>query len=289
MTLPCTEMLEQSGKTADHRADAVDTHLTFWEHLDVLRGSLIRMIVAVALAGAGAFFLKDPLFGVVLAPADSSFFIYRVLGGEVFSLHLINTGLTEQFMIHIKVAVAVGVLCVSPYLVYVLFRFVSPALYDSERRVSVRLVSAAYIMFVVGVAVNYLFVFPLTVRFLGTYQVSPSVDNMLTVSSYIDTLLMMSIVFGIVFEIPVVSWLLARFGMLRAAWMRRFRRHAVVAVLVVAAVITPTSDIFTLLIVSLPIWMLYELSIFIVCSAERAGCYDTCWGTQKLKNDTNLC
>lgn len=247
-----------------------ENELTFWDHLDVLRGSLIRMIAAAAVAAVVAFCLKEPLFGLVLAPADGSFFIYRLLGAEPFSLHLINTGLTEQFMIHMKVALMAGVLMASPYLLYVLFRFVSPALYDNERRVSVRLVGAAYVMFLVGVAVNYLLVFPLTVRFLGTYQVSPGVDNMLTVGSYVDTLLMMSLVFGIVFEIPVVSWLLARFGMLRARWMRRFRRHAVVAILIVAAVITPTADVFTLVLVALPIWLLYEFSILLVHSVEGA-------------------
>ena len=248
-----------------------DAGLTFWEHLDVLRGSLIRMIVASAAAGVLAFCLKEPLFEVVLAPAGGNFFLYKLTGGGDFSLHLVNTGLTEQFMVHMKVALMAGLLIASPYLLYVVFRFVSPALYDSERRVSVRLVGAAYAMFLAGVAANYAVVFPLTVRFLGTYQVSPGVENLLTLSSYVDTLLMMSLVFGVVFEIPVVSWLLARFGMLRAAWMRRFRRHAVVAILIVAAVITPTSDVFTLLIVSLPIWLLYEVSILLVRSAEGRG------------------
>lgn len=238
--------------------------LTFWEHLDVLRGSIIKMLIASALAGIAAFCLKDELFAIVLAPCDSSFFAYRMLQTEPFSIHLINTGLTEQFMIHVKVALVAGMLCASPYLLYVLFRFISPALYANERRYSVRITVSAYLMFLMGVAVNYAVIFPLTVRFLGTYRVSAAIDNMLTLSSYTDTLLMMSLAFGIVFEIPVVCWLLARFGMLRAEWMRRFRRHAIVVILIISAVITPTSDIFTLLIVSLPIWLLYESSILIV-------------------------
>ena len=238
--------------------------LTFWEHLDVLRGSIIRMLVAAVAAGVVAFVLKDWLFAVVLAPADGSFVTYRLLGIESFTLRLINTGLTEQFMIHMKVALTAGVLIASPYILYVLFRFISPALYDNERRYSVRLTVAAYVMFIVGLLVNYFVIFPLTVRFLGTYQVSGAVDNMLTISSYVDTLAMMSIVFGIVFEIPVISWLLARFGLLKAEWMSRYRRHAIVAIVAVSAVITPTSDVFTLLIVSLPIWLLYEVSVVIV-------------------------
>ena len=243
--------------------------LTFWEHLDVLRGSIIRMLVAAVAAGVAAFVLKDWLFAVVLAPSGSDFVTYRLLGVEPFKIELVNTGLTEQFMIHMKVALAAGVLMASPYILYLLFRFVSPALYDNERRCSVRLTLAAYVMFMLGVAVNYFVVFPLTVRFLGTYQVSMDVHNLLTISSYVDTLAMMSIVFGIVFEIPVVSWLLARFGLLKSAWMGRYRRHALVAIVAVAAVITPTSDVFTLTLVSLPIWLLYEASVLIVKVTEK--------------------
>lgn len=222
------------------------------------------MLVATVSAGVLAFVFKDVLFGVVLAPAGSGFLTYRLLGFEPFTLHLINTGLTEQFMVHMKVAMLAGLLIASPYILYVLFRFISPALYDNERRYSVRITVSAYIMFMVGIVVDYFVIFPLTVRFLGTYQVSAVVSNMLTISSYVDTLAMMSLVFGIVFEMPVVSWLMARAGLLRAEWMNRYRRHAVVAILVVAAVITPTSDMFTLLVVSLPIWLLYEASVVVV-------------------------
>lgn len=246
--------------------------LTFWEHLDVLRGSLIRMLLTAVLAGVLAFVFKDLLFAVVLAPADDSFVTYRLLEAEPFSIKLINTGLTEQFMVHMKVALLAGLLIASPYLLYLLFRFISPALYENERRYSVRLTVSAYIMFIVGIVVNYFVIFPLTVRFLGTYQVSTDVANMLTISSYVDTLATMSLVFGIVFEIPVISWLLARFGLLKSRWMSRYRRHAIVVILIVAAVITPTSDMFTMLIVSLPVWLLYEASVVIVRLTEKERC-----------------
>ena len=243
--------------------------LTFWEHLDILRGSLIRMLVAAIVAGVAAFLLKDWLFDVVLAPSSTDFITYRLLGVEPFRIELVNTGLTEQFMIHMKVSLVAGILIASPYILYLLFRFISPALYDNERRYSVRLTVAAYLMFLFGVAVNYFVIFPLTVRFLGTYQVSDDIHNLLTISSYVDTLAMMSLVFGIVFEIPVVSWLLARFGLLKSVWMSRYRRHAIVAIVIVAAVITPTSDVFTLFMVSLPIWLLYEASVLIVRITEK--------------------
>ena len=241
-----------------------DGSLTFWDHLDVLRSSIIRMIVAAVVMGIVAFFLKDWLFDIVLAPKDSNFITYRLLGIEPFSIQLINTGLTEQFMIHMKVALMAGILVASPYIIYTLFRFVSPALYENEKRHSVRITVAAYVMFLVGVVVNFFLIFPLTVRFLGTYKVSEEVMTMLTITSYIDTLLMMSLVFGIIFEIPVVSWLLAKAGMLKSSWMTKYRRHAIVAILIIAAIITPTADIMTLVIVSLPIWLLYEVSILLV-------------------------
>lgn len=241
-----------------------DGSLTFWDHLDVLRSSIIRMIVAAVVMGIAAFFLKDWLFSIVLAPKDSSFITYRLLGVEPFSIQLVNTGLTEQFMIHMKVALMTGILIASPYIIYLLFRFISPALYENERRYSVRITVTAYVMFLVGVIVNYLLIFPLTVRFLGTYKVSEEVVTMLTITSYIDTLLMMSLIFGIIFEIPVVSWLLAKAGLLKASWMTKYRRHAIVTILIIAAIITPTADIMTLIIVSLPIWLLYEISILLV-------------------------
>ena len=238
--------------------------LTFWDHLDVLRSSLIRMGLAVVVFAVAAFCLKDELFSVVLAPRSSDFVTYRLLGVEPFAIHLVNTGLTEQFMIHVRTAIYAGLLVASPYILYELFRFVSPGLYQNERRYAVWIVGAAYVMFIVGTLVNYFVVFPLTVRFLGTYQVSPDVANMLTLQSYVDTLIGMSLVMGIVFELPVVCGLLGRMGLITNRLMSEYRRHAIVAILVVAAIITPTTDVFTLFVVALPIYLLYELSIQIV-------------------------
>lgn len=118
-------------------------------------------------------------------------------------------------------------------------------------------------MFMIGVAVSYLLIFPLTFRFLGTYQVSVDVANMVTLQPYMSTLMMMSLTMGVVFELPVVIWLLSRMGIVSSGFLRKYRRHAIVIILVIAAVITPTSDIFTLLLVSLPMYMLYEISILI--------------------------
>ena len=242
--------------------------MTFWDHLDELRSVIIRAFVVTVVAAVVAFCLKDELFAVVLAPRTSDFITYRLMGVEPFSIHLMNTGLTEQFMIHMKTAFYAGVLVASPYIVYLLFRFISPALYDNERRYATALVSSGYLMFMLGTLLNYFLIFPLTVKFLGTYQVSEDVANMLTLQSYMDTLLMMSLVMGIVFELPVVSWLLSRMGLINAQMMKTWRKHAVVAILIISAIITPTTDAFTLFVVALPIWLLYEVSILIVNSEK---------------------
>ena len=251
--------MSEAGKPSEQQET-----LTFWDHLDELRTVIIRILVITAIAAVAAFCLKEELFAVVLAPRSSDFITYRLMGVEPFSISLMNTGLTEQFMVHLRTALYAGVLVALPYILYQLFRFVSPALYDHERRYATLLVGSGYMMFMVGTLLNYLLIFPLTVKFLGTYQVSPEVTNMLTLQSYMDTLLMMNFVMGIVFELPVVSWILGKMGVISAQMMSSMRRHAVVAILIVAAMITPTTDAFTLFVVALPIWLLYEMSIWIV-------------------------
>lgn len=246
---------------------------SFWEHLDVLRTAIVKIVAVAVVFGIAAFCFKEELFAVVLAPKDNGFVTYRLFnriaawaGGETgsFAVQLINTRLAQQFIIHMKTALCAGVLCASPYILYQLFRFVSPALYANERKYVVRVVGGGYAMFVVGVLVSYFLIFPLTFRFLGTYQVSGDVANLITLDSYISTLVLMCLSMGIVFEIPILSWLFAKLGFLSADFMRRYRKHAIVIILVVAAIITPTSDVFTLSLVALPMWLLYEVSIWIV-------------------------
>ena len=243
-------------------------YASFWVHLDELRSRIIRVLLIIVVSTVVAFLLKEPLFNVVLAPRSSEFVSYRLLGVSAFSIHLINTGLTEQFMVHMRTSLYIGVLLASPYIIYEMFRFVSPGLYDNERRYALWIVGSAYVMFILGTLLNYFLVFPLTVRFLGTYQVNADVTNMLTLQSYIDTLISMSFLMGVLFELPVVCWLLGRIGIINAQMMGAYRRHAIVAILVLAAIVTPTTDVFTLFVVALPIWILYELSVLIVKLAK---------------------
>lgn len=248
--------------------------MTFWDHLDVLRGSLLRMAVVTVACAVVAFAFKDAVFAAILAPKHDDFILYRLLAGvsgwladgspSSFHVELINTELAEQFKIHVKTSLYVGLMAASPYCLYELFRFVSPGLYPKERRYGVRAVVSGYVMFLLGVALCYFLIFPLTFRFLGTYQVSPDVENLITLQSYMDTLLVMCFLLGILFELPIVCWVLGKLGILRRTFMRRYRKHAVVVILVVSAIITPTSDIFTLCIVALPICLLYEVSTFLV-------------------------
>ncbi len=255
--------------------------LTFWDHLEELRRVLFRIAGVVVLLMLVAFGFKDSLFAVVLAPKDADFVLYRLLCRlaetisfpslcpEAFQVKLINTQLAAQFITHMRVSFYAGFLLASPYVIYQLFRFVSPALYENEKKYSTRVVGWGYVLFLSGVLLDYFLIFPLTFRFLATYQVSGEVENTITLSSYMDTLLMMSLMMGIVFEIPILCWLFARLGFLTSAFMKRYRRHAVVLILVVGAILTPTSDVFTLMMVSLPMYLLYEVSIRIVRNTER--------------------
>lgn len=260
---------------------ANSTTLTFWDHLDVLRGVLLKVSGVTLIFAVISFFFKDEIFAIVFAPKNDNFITYRwlseiggLMGGDPMpslSVDLINTGLAGQFLMHMKMAFCVGVVGASPYIIYQLFKFISPALYDNERRYATRIVSSAYVMFLIGILVSYFLIFPLTFRFLGSYQVSGEVANMISLQSYMSTLLMLCLAMGIVFELPAVSWILAKAGLLKSSYMMRYRKHSIVVILVVAAIITPTSDIFTLMAVSMPMWLLYELSIVLVKHTNSNG------------------
>lgn len=248
--------------------------MSFWDHLDALRGVIVKGVAIIVVFAIVAFLFKEELFDIVLAPKENDFVTYRWLRDierlvshqqmSDFSVALINTGLAEQFVIHMKTALCAGVLCASPYILYELFHFVSPALYANERKYATRFVTFGYIMFIIGVLLSYFLIFPLTFRFLGTYQVASDVTNMISLESYMSTLILLCLSMGLVFEMPLLVWLFGKIGFLTSPFMRKYRRHAVVIILIIAAIITPTTDVFTLLIVSLPMWLLYEFSIYLL-------------------------
>lgn len=263
----------------DLKAMEKNEMMTFGGHLEALRRMLFRVIISVAAWGILLFCFKERLFDIVLAPHDADFCIYRLAqrlvdlcGMDVdvgaFDVQLINTELASQFTAHIKVSACLGLLLASPYVVYELYRFVSPALYDNERRASVWVVVSAYALFIIGVLVNYFVIFPISFRFLATYQVSDAVANTIALSSYISTFLMLSFMLGVVFELPVVAYFLARAGIARSSALRRGRKVALLVILVIAAIVTPP-DVFSQIIVTVPLYALYELSIVIVGRCER--------------------
>ncbi len=253
--------------------------LSFWEHLDVLRTVIVKTIAVWCIFSVLAFFFKEQLFDFVLAPKEGDFLTYRIIENlcnrfgvdipESFHVQLINTGLAQQFIIHMKTALCAGVVFVAPFALYQIFSFISPALYSNEKKYATRMIVSGYAMFLLGVIISYLVIFPMTFRFLGTYQVADDVVNMISLESYMSTLIMMCICMGIVFELPVLAWLCAKIGVLTSTFMTTYRKHAIVVILILAAIITPTSDVFTLMLVSVPIWLLYEASVLIVRRVEK--------------------
>ncbi len=256
--------------------DSGEQEMTFWDHLDELRKVFFRSALAVMIIASVAFCFKDFLFHIVLAPQKSDFILYRffnrlatvfsmpALSVEDFHVDLINTQLTSQFMIHLSVSFYAGLLLASPYLIYLLFGFVSPALHQAERQTCLKVLIPAFFLFLTGILLNYYVIFPLSFRFLATYQVSETVINMISLSSYISSFTMLSLLLGAAFEIPVIAYFLAKLKWVDSSMLKKFRKHSLVGILIVAAIITPTSDVFTLLLVSLPLYLLYELSIWVV-------------------------
>lgn len=257
-----------------------DGMMTFGEHLDVFRRMLFRLVTVATCLGVVIFCAKDTTFGLLLAPGSSHFVTYRAIEWladtiglhfqfDEYAIQLINTELSSQFMTHVSTSFYLALLFASPYVVVELYRFIAPALYDSERRHSVAVSVAIYVLFILGVLMSYFVLFPFALRFLGTYQVAAAVTNQINLSSYISTFITLTLLMGLVFQIPVISYFLARLGILSAAFMKHYRRHALVLIAVVAAIITPP-DVFTCCMVMVPMYGLYELSILIVARVNRA-------------------
>ena len=237
--------------------------MTFWDHIDVLRRTLFRMVAALIGLTVVLFFFKEFLFNdVVLAPSSKDFYLYRLLGVDM-SLSLVNIEVAAQFMIHMKVTFLVALILSFPYLVYELWRFVAPALYDNEKKAISGAFLFAGVLFYIGLAVGYLLILPLMLNFFAGYQVSADVPNTFSLSSYISLFCSTVLTFGIVFEFPTVIGVLSALGIVHKEGLKAYRRHAVCAVVVLAALITPSGDPFSLLVCTVPLYLLYEFSILI--------------------------
>lgn len=253
----------------------IEKEQTFWSHLEELRWTLVRVVVALLIFVVASFCAMPYLFEhFVLAPTTSDFFLYRWLSGlsgdgvffpdfsdDTFSVPIININVASQFMTHISTSFCFSLVLIFPYLIYESWRFIRSALFENERRSVGWAFFLGTFMFYLGCATGYCLVFPFTFRFLAQYQLSPTIINQISLDSYMGNFLMLIFLMGIVFELPLLAWVLSKLGLVTRSFLRSYRRHAVVVLLALAAVITPTGDPFTLIIVFLPLYLLYELGI----------------------------
>ena len=286
---PSSQAAKQSGEQPSSQAEQQGDEpepldeMTFWDHLEALRWMLVRVFSALGIFIIGGFAFIPWIFEhVIMAPIDNQFFLYRWLAKmseqvaimpddltRPFHVSIINIRLSSQFFLHMSLSFWLALLITFPYLVYEVWKFICPALYENERK-SMRFTFVfGTVMFFIGCVVGYSVVFPLTLRFLYNYQLSASISNQLSLDSYMDNFLMLVFMMGIVFELPLVSMLLGKIGILHRGFFSAYRSHAVVALLVVAAFITPSSDPFTLMAVFIPIYILWELSAFLVKPAPK--------------------
>ena len=244
--------------------------MSFWGHLEVLRWSLMRVAVVLLICIIGCFAAMPYIFdSFVLGPTSSEFFLYKWLSGvkflgfsdESFHVDIININVASQFMTHITTSFWFSLVLIFPYIIYELWKFISPALFPNEKKSVGFAFGFGTIMFFAGCAVGYCLVFPFTFRFLTEYQISEAITNQINLNSYMGNFLMMVFIMGIVFELPLLTWVLSRLGIVSKAFLKKYRRHAVVVLMVLAAVITPTGDPFSLMIVFVPLFLLYELGI----------------------------
>ena len=267
------EEIEDKSK-ATEQDEEQEGAMSFWDHLEVLRWALFRSACVLAVIMVGTFIAMPYIFDrFILAPTNNDFFTYRWLNtigrGIVrlspdFDVQIININVASQFMTHISTSISLAAVIAFPYFIWEIWKFIEPALFDDEIRHLRPAFLGGTLMFYIGCAIGYTLVFPFTFRFLVEYNLSPNITNQINLQSYIDNFTMLILVMGIVFEMPLLAWLLSLFGILKKSFLREYKRHAVVVLLVAAAIITPSGDPFTLMLVFVPLYVLYELSILVV-------------------------
>jgi sec-independent protein translocase protein TatC len=248
--------------------------MSFLDHLEVLRWHLVRISIAVLITGIGVFLAKDFFIDtVLLGPRRPDFQTYVIFCDISLSLglegifcfteppfELLNTKMAGQFTTHILVAFLGGIVISFPYAVFEFWRFISPGLSKTEKKSSRGVVFSASLLFFLGVAFGYYLIAPLSVQFLGSYTISDEIVNRIDLTSFIKTITSVTLSSGVLFELPVIVFFLSKAGILTPAWMKAYRRHAIVVVLILSAIITPP-DILSQILVSIPVILLYELSI----------------------------
>ena len=256
--------------------------MSFLDHLEELRWHIIRSAIAIGVFMVVAFLSKSFIFDtLIFAPTHSDFATYRLLCklSELLATDLlcitnvemtfINIELAAQFLIHLKVSLILGFVAAFPYISWEIWRFIKPALYESEIRYSKGIVVFISVMFLIGIAFGYYVLTPFSLNFFGNYTVTSDVTNSFTFTNYIGFLTMFVLSSGIIFELPVAVYFLSKLGLVTPSLMRTYRKHALVAILFVSAIITP-ADVGTQILVAVPVYFLYEISILISAKVERS-------------------
>lgn len=250
--------------------------MSFLEHLEVLRWHLVRSAVAVLVFSMAAFYYNEIIFDkIILACKESDFWTYRFLchfSKWAFNddslciteipFKLINIDMSGQFTTHIMVSVIAGLVISFPYIIWELWRFIKPGLHEKEKKYTTGIVFYTSFLFILGISFGYYLIAPLSVNFLGTYQVSALVENNISLTSFISTVTTTTLASGLIFELPILVYFLTKAGVVTPHFLRAYRKHAIVVILIIAAIITPP-DITSQILVTIPVALLYEISIFI--------------------------
>jgi sec-independent protein translocase protein TatC len=267
-----------------NKGKSLEAEMSFFDHIDVLRKHLIRVAVVVLVLTLGAFYFTDFIFNqIIMGPKNPSFWTYRMMCklvekfpsiGPEFCItkidaKIINTEMAGQFTLQLNSCVMVGVILGIPYLLFELWLFVKPALHEVERKSASGFVFFASSLFFTGILFGYYIICPLSINFLTNFTVSPDIENTFTIDSYLSSVMTLTLGAGVIFQLPVIIYILSKLGVMTPAFMRASRRYSTVIILIIAAVVTPTADPYTMLIVALPLFLLYELSIHISASIER--------------------
>ena len=238
-----------------------DTEMSFWDHIEALRGTLFRSVLAVGIASIVFLCFPKPLFQAVFWPTRSDFPLYRLPGVD-FSMDLINIELSAQFFFYLKVAVLCGLVIAFPFVVWEIWKFVAPALYDHEKKAVRKAFGLSSGLFYLGVAVGYFVVLPVCLMFFVNFSVSDAIVNTISLSSYMSLFTSMVFLIGLLFEFPTVILVLSSIGVLTRQNLKQWRKYAFVIVLILAALITP-SDPFSMFVLAIPLYGLFEFSILL--------------------------
>ncbi len=287
----CLHFITMSDNKAKDLIDSLknkgknlEAEMSFFDHLDVLRKHLLRSLLVITILVCAAFYFTDFIWhSVIMAPKNPDFWTYRMMcklveafpsiGNEFcitsIKAKIINTEMAGQFTLQMNSCIMAGIIVGIPYILFEIWLFIKPALLEQERKSASGFVAFASFLFALGLLFGYYLICPLSINFLVNYTVDTSIENTFTISSYLSTVLTLTIGSGIIFQLPVVIYILSKLGIMTPKFMRSTRRYAAVLILVVAAVVTPTADPYTMLIVAFPLFLLYELSILISANIER--------------------